>query len=74
MIAGSGGGPVVVHYHLYYLRDNELIGGDNIEATDDEEAVRLAKERGEGQAIEIWNAHTRVRVVAPAKAAAPGPR
>lgn len=64
----------MAHYHLYYLRDNKLIGGDNIEATDDEEAVRLAKERGEGQAVEIWNAHTRIRVVAPAKALAPEPR
>ncbi|MEA3012130.1 MAG: hypothetical protein QOD42_675 [Sphingomonadales bacterium] len=64
----------MAHYHLYYLRDNKLIGGADIEATNDDEAVRLAKERGEGQAIEIWSAHARVRVVAPAKAPAPEPR
>lgn len=64
----------MAHYHLYYLRDNTLIGGDNIEAADDGEAVRLARERGQGQAVEVWNAHTRIRVVAPAKPAAPEPR
>lgn len=64
----------MAYYHLYYLRDNKLIGDDKIEASGDEEAVRLARERGEGQAVEIWNAHRRVRVVAPAKAPAPEPR
>jgi len=55
-------------YHLYYLRNGELIGSDSIEAADDNEAARIAKACGKGQAVEVWNAHGRVRVVAPARA------
>jgi len=56
-------------YHLYYLRDNLLLGSDDIEASDDQEAARVAREQGRGQIVEIWNAHKRVNVVAPANAA-----
>jgi hypothetical protein len=58
----------VASYHLYYLRDNRLVGAESIEAADDDQAVQIAKRQGDGQAVEIWNAHHRVRVVAPAKA------
>jgi hypothetical protein len=58
----------VASYHLYYLRDNQVIGAESIEAADDIEAVHIAKRRGAGQAVEIWNAHRRIRIVAPAKA------
>jgi hypothetical protein len=54
-------------YHLYFLRDSKLVGSDHIEAGSDEEAVRIARRRGSGDAVEVWNARTRVRVVAPAK-------
>lgn len=53
-------------YHLYYLRDNAVVGSDSIEAGDDDEAIRLAQECGEGQAVEVWNDHSRIRIVAPA--------
>ena len=62
----SGGGPMA-RYHLYFLRDNKLVGDDSIEAADDNHAIRIAKEQGKGQAVEVWNAHSRIRVVAPAK-------
>ena len=62
-------GGVMRQYHLYYLRDNMLVGSDRIEAADDEQAARIARERGDGQAVEVWNAHSRVRVVTPAAAA-----
>ena len=57
----------MANYHFYYLRDNRLVGSDSIEAVDDDEAVRRAKQRGKGQAVEVWNDHNRIRVVAPVK-------
>ena len=60
----------MAHYHLYFLRDSQVIGSDSIEAEDDEEAIHLAKSHGEGHAVEVWNAHSRIRVVAPAQPAA----
>ena len=56
-------------YQLYFLRDNKLVGSDRIEAADDDQAASIAKQRGDGQSVEVWNAHSRVRVVAPARAA-----
>jgi hypothetical protein len=59
----------VARYRLYYLCDNRLVGADDIEATDDRDAARIAREQGDGQRVEIWNAHGKVDVVAPAGAA-----
>lgn len=56
-------------YHLYYLRGHQVVGSDSIEARDDSEAIRLAKKRGQGQAVEVWNAYSRIRIVAPEAAA-----
>ncbi len=53
----------MAQYHLYYLRQGMLVGSGNIEASDDAEAARIAREQGGGQVIEIWNDHRRVRVV-----------
>ena len=63
----------MARYHLYHIRDNQVVGTDNIDAADDNDAVRIAREQGEGQAVEIWNAHRRIRIVAPARAA-PAPQ
>ena len=69
-LADSGrAGDMVAHYHLYFLRDNVLVGAEHIEAEDDREAVRIAKRQGAGALVEVWNADRRVRVVASAKAA-----
>jgi hypothetical protein len=54
-------------YHLYYFDGNELLGSERIDAADDDAAVLIARERGKGNAVEVWNAHSRIRVVAPAK-------
>ncbi|MEA3012941.1 MAG: hypothetical protein QOD42_1486 [Sphingomonadales bacterium] len=54
-------------YHLYYLRDNRLIASDSIDAADDNAAARIARQRGDGQVVEVWNAHGRVRILAPAR-------
>jgi len=55
-------------YHLYFLSDGQVIGSRSIEAADDDTAVRFAKDNGEGHVTEIWNAHSRIRVVALAEA------
>jgi len=57
----------MARYRLYFLRDNRLTGADQIEAADDGDAARIAMEKGGGQQrVEIWDAHRRVNVVAPA--------
>jgi len=53
-------------YQLYCLQDSKLVGADHIQAESDLEAVRIAKQRGTGDAVEVWNTSGRVRVVAPA--------
>ena len=57
----------VARYHLYFLRQGMLVGSDHIEAADDGEAARIAREQGGGQTVEVWNDHRRVRVIAPAE-------
>ena len=59
-------------YHLYYLRDGQVVGADRLDAADDEAAIQMAREQGKGQAVEIWNAHSRIRVIAPANATTAG--
>lgn len=56
----------MANYHLYYLSESQLVGWDHIDADGDGEAIRIARERGKGQVVEVWNAHKRVRVLAPA--------
>jgi hypothetical protein len=53
----------MANYHLYYIRQNMLVGSDDIEAADDNDAARIAGELGSGEVVEVWNAHQRVRVV-----------
>ena len=60
----------MARYHLYFLKHGMLVGSDNIDAADDAEAARLAREQGSGQVVEVWNDHRRIRVVAPAEPAA----
>jgi hypothetical protein len=57
----------MARYHLYYLRQGMLVGSGNIEAADDAEAARIAREQGGGQVVEVWNDHRRVRIVSPAE-------
>jgi hypothetical protein len=56
----------MAQYHLYFIRQGMLVGSDNIEAADDAEAARLAREQGGSQTVEVWNDHRRIHVVAPA--------
>ena len=57
----------MAEYHLYFLRQGMLVGSTNIEAMDDGEATRIAREQGNGHLVEIWNDHRRVRVIMPAR-------
>jgi hypothetical protein len=58
-------------YHLYFLRGNRFVGSEHIQAGSDLEAVRIARKRGSGDIIEVWNASTCLRVVAPARSRTP---
>ncbi|HEY5723141.1 MAG TPA: hypothetical protein VIT45_12540 [Allosphingosinicella sp.] len=51
-------------YHLYYLLGNALTGADRIEAADDLEARRIARERAGARTVEVWNGHERVGLIA----------
>ena len=62
----------MARYHLYFLRQGMLMGSHDIEAADDRDAARIAREQGDGQLVEIWNDTRRVRIVAPAKAVVAG--
>ena len=56
----------MAQYHLYYLRQGMLVGSGKIEAADDGEAARIARTQGgDGELVEVWNDHCRVRVVTP---------
>jgi len=64
----SGGDRKMANYNLYYLLGNALTGADHIEAADDQEARRIAKERAGAQTVEVWNGYERVGVMTQAKA------
>lgn len=51
-------------YHLYYLKGGQLVGSEDIEAASDNAAARIAEDRGRGDLVEVWNAQSRVRIVA----------
>jgi hypothetical protein len=56
----------VAHYHLYFPRQGMVVGSADIEAADDHDAERIARDSGQGQVVEVWNDHERVRILAPA--------
>lgn len=62
----------MARYHLYFLRQGMLVGSSDIDASDDREAARIAREQGDGQVVEVWNDDRRVRVLAPVRAVASG--
>ena len=55
-------------YHLYYMLGNALTGSDRIEAADDLEAKRIARERAGARTVEVWNGHERVGLIARGRA------
>ena len=57
----------MAEFHLYFLRQGMLVGATSVEADNESEAERIAREQGDGEYVEIWNDHRRVRVVSPAK-------
>jgi hypothetical protein len=50
-------------YHLYFLKRGLLVESEDIEAASDNEAARIAEGKDRGDLVEIWNAHSRVRIV-----------
>ena len=59
----------MARYHLYFLRQGMLVGSGEIDAADDHEAAQLAREQGDGQTVEVWDDHQRVRIIGPASPA-----
>lgn len=55
----------MARYHLYTLSGGMLIGTQDIEAGDDDQAARIAERTGRGELVEIWDASRRVRIVRP---------
>jgi hypothetical protein len=64
----------MARYSVYNLDGLRLVETVEIEADADSEAVQIAKERGRGDHVEIWQGSRKVRVVAPTKAARSGHR
>lgn len=58
----------MANYHLYYMLGNALTGSDKIEAADDREARRIARERAGARTVEVWNGYERVGLIACGKA------
>ncbi len=50
-------------YHLYFLEGGLLVGREDIEAASDNEAARIAEDKGRGDIVEVWNTDSRVRIV-----------
>jgi hypothetical protein len=53
----------MANYHLYYLKGGLLIGSEDIEAASDNEAARIAEDKGRGDIVEVWDSDSRVRIV-----------
>jgi len=53
----------MANYHLYFLKGGQLVGSEDVEAASDNEAARIAEERGRGDIVEVWNRESRVRIV-----------
>lgn len=61
----------MARYHLYYLKDRMVVGSDDIEAPDNVAALRVGRDRADGRAVEVWNAHSLIQTIAPAPCAHP---
>ena len=53
----------MANYHLYFLKGGLLVGSEDIEAASDNEAARIAEDKGRGDIVEVWDSDSRVRIV-----------
>jgi hypothetical protein len=51
----------MAYYRLYLVDGGRFVGIEEIEAADDIEALRLAEQRNESQAVELWCGKRKVR-------------
>jgi hypothetical protein len=58
-----------MRYQVYNLDHLKLLKAGEIEADSEDEAVRIAREHGTGDHVEVWMDGRRVRTVSPVKAA-----
>ncbi len=54
-------GTAMGYYRLYHLRDNHIVGADELEARDDLEALRQAHERFNGSPTELWCRNRKIK-------------
>ncbi len=52
-------------YHLYFLKERCVIGAEDIEAPDNLAAIRVARHKSAGRVVEVWNAHSLLKTIAP---------
>ncbi len=65
-------GTAVGYYRLYHLRDNHIVGADELEARDDLEALRQADERFNGSPTELWCRNRKIKTFLAAQKDAKG--
>jgi len=51
----------MAYYRLYLVDGGRFVGFEEIEAVDDIEALRLAEQRNERHAVELWCGKRKVR-------------
>jgi hypothetical protein len=52
-------------YHLYFLEKRCVVAAEDIEASDNLTAIRAARRKADGRVVEVWNAHSLLKTVAP---------
>lgn len=63
----------MARFHLYFLRQGMLVGSESVDATDERDAARLAREHSDGRTVELWDATRRIRIIAPSMSTEPVP-
>lgn len=52
-------------YHLYFLEKRCVVAAEDIDAPDNLAAIRTARRKADGRVVEVWNAHSLLKTVAP---------
>ena len=52
-------------YHLYFLQERCVVAAEDVEAPDNVTAIRAARRKANGRVVEVWNAHSLLKTVAP---------
>ena len=55
----------MTRYHLYFLQNRCVVAAEDIDAPDNVTAIRAARRKAGGRVVEVWNAHSLLKTVAP---------